>query len=343
MKLWMVRGGQHGEQEAVSLENGLACIGYYDIPDLSVARTKEATFDLVRATFPDWSDPRVGNVGGQLFAFAHRMEKGDLVAMPLKSQPQIALGVVDGPYAYRNDLGEIHHTRKVKWVRLDVPRSAFNQDLLASLGAFMTVCQIRRNNAVERVAAILEGKPDPGAPIVEDAEEIADAGTPVDSDLIDVEQVARDQVRAHIEANFKTHDLSRLVEAVLQAEGYVTHLSPPGPDGGVDILARHGSLGFSGPKLCVQVKSSISPADVTIFRALQGTMTTFKADEGLLECWGGFNRVVQQEARLSFFSVRLWDADDLIAAIERNYDRLPTEIQSELPLKRIWALVPEEA
>jgi restriction system protein len=133
-----------------------------------------------------------------------------------------------------------------------------------------------------------------------------------------------------------------LVDAVLQAEGYVTHLSPPGPDGGVDILARRGSLGLDGPKLCVQVKSSAAPADVSILRGLQGTMSTFKADEGLLVSWGGFNRTVQQEARLSFFSVRLWDADDLVAAIERNYDRLPKELQGELPLKRIWALVIEE-
>jgi restriction system protein len=38
----------------------------------------------------------------------------------------------------------------------------------------------------------------------------------------------------------------------------------------------------------------------------------------------------------------LWDADNPIDAIERNYDRLPKELHSELPLKRIWALVVEE-
>lgn len=37
----------------------------------------------------------------------------------------------------------------------------------------------------------------------------------------------------------------RLVEAVLEAEGDVTELSPPGADGGVDILAGSGPLGFS--------------------------------------------------------------------------------------------------
>jgi restriction system protein len=72
-------------------------------------------------------------------------------------------------------------------------------------------------------------------------------------------------------------------------------------------------------------------------------MATFKADEGLLVSWGGFNSVVQKEARLSFFSIRLWDADDLLAAVTRNYDKLPEELQTDLPLKRIWALVPGDS
>ena len=40
--------------------------------------------------------------------------------------------------------------------------------------------------------------------------------------------------------------------------------------------------------------------------------------------------------------VRLWDSSDLVGAIYRNYERLPAEIQAELPLKRVWMLVVEE-
>jgi len=71
-------------------------------------------------------------------------------------------------------------------------------------------------------------------------------------------------------------------------------------------------------------------------------MATFQADQGLLVSWGGFTRAVPKEARLCFFAVRLWDSGDLVEDILRNYDRLPEELQGELPLKRIWALVPEE-
>ena len=153
-----------------------------------------------------------------------------------------------------------------------------------SLGSARTICQIERNDAEKRVKEILKGSKDPGPDgggIIEPPENGEDGAA-------DVEQIARDQIMAHIEQRFKGHDLSRLVDAVLRAEGYITEFSTPGPDGGVDILAGGGTLGFQEPRLCVQVKSSQSPADVTILRALQGTMQNFKANQGLLVSWGGF-------------------------------------------------------
>ena len=44
-----------------------------------------------------------------------------------------------------------------------------------------------------------------------------------------------------------------------------------------------------------------------------------------------------------YFSVRLWESRDLVEAINRNYDRLPAEVQAELPLKKVWMLVVEES
>ena len=160
--------------------------------------------------------------------------------------------------------------------------------------------------------------------------------------LPDLSQLAHDQIVAHIQARFKGHALADLVDAVLRADGWVTKPSPPGADGGVDILAGRGSLGLDEPRLCVQVKSQNNPADVTVYRTLQGAMQTFNAQQGLLVCWGGFNKVVLMEARTGHFSVRLWDSGDLVETIYRTYERLPAEIQAELPLKRGWMLVAEE-
>jgi len=330
MNLWMVRGGKSGEQEGVSLEKGLACIGFHEVPDLSKAVTKADMRKLLEKALPDASKHKVSNFLGQLHQFAHSMETGDIVVMPLRNDPLVAVGRVAGRYKHRVDLGEIHHTREVQWVRPDVPRSHFKQDLLYAMGVPKTVCKIERNESPKRVEAVLAGGLDPGT---------RGGGN---DEIVDLAEVARDQLRSHVERHFKGHALARLADAVLQAEGYVTHLSTPGPDGGVDILARRGPLGFDGPRLCVQVKSSTTAADVTVLRGLQGSMATFKAEEGLLVSWGGFNRAVRNEARLSFFSVRLWDADDLLTAIGRNYERLPDDLRSELPLKRLWVLVTTE-
>jgi len=44
-----------------------------------------------------------------------------------------------------------YHYRDVEWFALDIPRDRFDQDILYSFGAFMTVCAIHRNNAEERI------------------------------------------------------------------------------------------------------------------------------------------------------------------------------------------------
>lgn len=155
-------------------------------------------------------------------------------------------------------------------------------------------------------------------------------------------RLVHDQILRHIEAQFPGHAFARLIAAILRAEGFMTHVAGPGPDGGVDILAAKGALAFDGPHLCVQVKSSKKPEDVTTLRALKGTMETFHATQGLLVCWGGFTKAVHREARQSFFQIRLWDADDVVEAIYKGYVHLPEEIQAELPLERVWMLVSNE-
>ncbi len=76
------------------------------------------------------------------------------------------------------------------------------------------------------------------------------------------EDIPRDQTLEYIQRKFAGHKLTDLLDAVLQAEGYLTRVSPPGPDGGVDILVGSGPMRFGEPRLCVQVKASPSPADV---------------------------------------------------------------------------------
>jgi len=342
--VWLVRAGSHGEDEDAALDLGLAIIGFHDIPSLAGIRDIDGVIEHVSRATPGAKRPNIRNRAGQLEDFAIEMRKGDIVALPLKTRPsQIALGRVTGDYAFREVAGKPRHTRPVEWVRADTPRNAFEQDLLYSLGAFLTVCRIRRHEAERRIVAVILGGEDPGFESTAQPEGAEVRREEVDAPALpDVAQAAHDQIVARIQEKFREHDLARLVEAVLHAEGFQVQSSKPGPDGGVDILAGQGPLGLDGQRLCVQVKSSRSPSDVKVFRELKGTMDSFKADRGLLVSWGGFTKGLEQESRQSYFQVRMWDAADLLNAVYRSYERLPEEIQAELPLKRVWALVVEE-
>lgn len=333
MALWLVRAGRYGERESFALEKKVVAIGWEELPDLSNISSREKLEELCWKTYPKSKPNTIRNWVGQLWAFRERIHANDLVALPLKTRSAIAIGRVTGPYEYHTDFpADARHTRPVKWLRTDIPRAAFDQDLLYSLGAFITVCQIKRNNAEKRVEGILAGKP----------LKIEKRATDESEEKLDFEQTALDQIREYVGQNFRGHDLTQLVNSLLKAQGYRTLISPAGPDGGVDIIAGHGPMGFDSPRICVQVKSSDSPLEVSVLREFQAVVKNFGADRGLLVSWGGFKSSVDKEARQHFFEIRLWDADDLLKALLENYQQLPADVQADLPLKRVWALVPEE-
>lgn len=157
MTVWLARAGKYGEDEATALEKGIAIIGWREILDVSRVNNIEEMCELHRKVYRDKVPKSLIRSAAQLWAFAKRMQTGDIIILPLKTKRAIAIGRVAGNYKYRQG----RHTRPVKWIRDDVPRSDFGQNLLYSFGAYMTVCQITRNNAEERILAILEGGKDP--------------------------------------------------------------------------------------------------------------------------------------------------------------------------------------
>jgi len=162
-------------------------------------------------------------------------------------------------------------------------------------------------------------------------------------DTVDLEEFARTRIQTLIQQDFGGHDLARLVEAVLTIEAFVCERKPPGADGGVDILAGRGPLGLDSPRLVVQVKSEASPVGDPVVQTLQGAMTRFQADQALLVAWGGVNRQAEKFLETTKFTIRVWDANDLIESLLRCYERFPESLRSELPLKQIWVPVTEDA
>jgi restriction system protein len=340
MAIWLVRAGGRGEQQEWALDKKQAVIGWSEMGDLSKFNTREEMLDGLHKAFPNGALKQLYNYRGQLWAFVKRIKIGDLVVLPLKGQDAIAVGKVTGDYKYwPNNPEDARHTRGVEWIQQDIPRNRFGQDLLYSLGAFRTVCQIQRNNAEERIKAILEGKTPPQVTVADEAEEATDEKL---GPLFDLADNAITQIRSCIAQKFTGHRLAHLVNAILVAQGYATQVSEPGPDGGVDIIAGRGPMGFDHPRLLAQVKSGDTQQDVKVLRELQGVMKNFRAEQGLFVAWGGFKRTVIAEARKDFFELRLWDAGAVVENVLRYYENFPEEIKADLPLKRIWMLVQED-
>lgn len=342
MAVWLIRAGAHGEYELKFIQENRVYVTW-DVLDVNVGKLSDRS-ELVEVMTERYSDAKaktISNWVSQVWRFAHEIQKGDLVILPLKSQRAIQIGEVTGDYKFEADgPSPYFHYRTVSWIGEAVPRANFGQDLLNSFGAFLTICQVTRNNAETRLAVMRKNgwKAETITAVTKKAAMPEDEpGTD-----IDIEESAGDQIAQLISARFRGHNLTRLVEAILHAQGYTTYRSAEGADGGADILAGAGPLGFGSPRLCVEVKSEDSPIDRPTVDKLLGAVTKFGAQEGLFVSWGGFRANVRKELAASFFRVRLWSQKELLEALFANYDQLDEELKAELPLKRIWTVATQD-
>jgi restriction system protein len=343
-RLWIVRAGKLGERELAAIEQKRLLPGFMEAGDLGAFKDREAIQAHLQTVMPEAEFNRLRNFAAQLNQFVHVIQMGDLVVMPRKLTDGVAIGEVTGDYHF-DAADPYRHSRAVKWLKESIPRDTFRQDLRHSFGAFMTICEIQRNAALARVQAVLNTGGDPGELLgkqglvpavaltaVEDGGDAADYPT-------DIEEIANQQITAMIKSEFSGHALADLVAEILRVEGYIIKLSPPGPDGGVDMLAAGGSPGLSEDRICVQVKSGYTPANHDVVLRLIGSMTNTQARTGLLVSISGVNAVAQKELDNNFFRLRLWQMTDLLSALFRTYSRLSEKTRAKLPLKQIWTPV----
>lgn len=347
MALWLLRGGSQGEYETKFLDEKRAFLTWDGLKDdLSQISDRVSLRNLLEETYPECSKHQIGNFLGQVRSFSKSMQIDDLIAMPRKGKSIIVFGKIRGEYEHHPEAeNPFYHSREIEWFDEEgMLRSKIDQDLLYSLGASQTICQITKNDAERRIRTIVSERPDSHShyqPATQQEERAADAEEEQES--VDFAALARDQIAKEIIKKFKGHGMTRLVEAILKAQGYTTFKSPEGPDKGIDILAAPGQLGFAQPRICVQVKSSDSPIGHQTLNELIGVMQNVAADQGLLVSWGGFRSSVEKETAQHFFKVRLWDQDTILDQLFSSYEKLDENIRAELPLKRFWSLAePQE-
>ncbi|MBN2270530.1 MAG: restriction endonuclease [Sedimentisphaerales bacterium] len=344
MALWINRAGSHGEFEKRFLEDRRIYLTWEGLKhDLSTRVTKDALRKLLHDMY-NYSEGAMRNYSAQIWGFCQKMKVGDWVVLPSAIKSAIHIAEITGDYTFEDAAEDpYYHYRTVKWIATDIPRSNFDQDLLYSFGAAMTICQVQRNDAEKRVRAMAKSDwKSTGRKhisLTTTKGEITEPG----EGAVDLEEIARDQIAKLIIAKFKGHGMARLVNSILKAQGYTTYISAEGPDKGIDILAAQGPLGFGEPRICVQVKSSDSPLDRPTLDQLIGTMQNVQAKQGLLVSWGGFKSSIDKEEANQFFRVRLWDQKDLIEQLLKHYDKLDADIRADLALKEIWTVATLES
>lgn len=131
------------------------------------------------------------------------------------------------------------------------------------------------------------------------------------------------------------------VADLLRAMGYyVGWLSPPGKDGGVDIVAHGDPLGTKPPRIKVQVKRVAQKVDLNVVKSLAAVLDD--EDVGLFVSTGGFTRDAEEYARShAKRRITLIDLERLVDLWIEFYGRLDDEARRRFPLSPIYFLTPQ--
>ncbi len=152
---------------------------------------------------------------------------------------------------------------------------------------------------------------------------------------------AQSEIENHIDA-LGPYEFQRLVAELLVGMGYhVPLIAPPGPDGGIDIVAYKDPLGTSTPRVRVQVKHREQKVNVKEVRELEGLLRK-DGDMGLIVSSGGFTSDAVQEIRSCSKHIETMDLDRVIRLWGQHYETIPESGKLLLPLVKLYFLAPPE-
>jgi restriction system protein len=154
------------------------------------------------------------------------------------------------------------------------------------------------------------------------------------------EEQAWEEIEQYVLA-MNPYDFQDLVSDLLKAMGYhVGWVSPPGKDGGIDIIAFNDPLGTKPPRIKVQVKRVASKVTTDSLRAFISLIGN--DDVGLFVSTGGFTKDADDLARTQETrKVTLINLEKLVDLWIAHYDRLADSARRRLPLTPLYFLTPQ--
>lgn len=303
-----------------------------DLQDLS--GDLEALKAALVAAYPNAKAKAIPLWAGAARRFHSVMAIGDLVVHSHKPDLTIAIGRVSGGYQYLPDAPTHRHRRAVEWVRSGIPKTAFSQEALWELGAFLAIFMIKRHS--EEFIAIGHGAA-PVSPSTSDETSAAEEAVVEEPAAERIEEATRDFVIKTLNEQLDGHAFERFVADLLRAMGYRARVTPPSGDGGVDVLAATDLLGLEPPIIKVQCKKTTGPIDAPVVQQLLGTLVGSGDERGVFVTLGGFSAGARQIAR-NRHDVRIIDGAELVELVLAHYDGLDPTYRRLLPLRRVYVV-----
>nr|WP_298684299.1 restriction endonuclease [uncultured Dongia sp.] len=154
------------------------------------------------------------------------------------------------------------------------------------------------------------------------------------------EEQAWAEISRHL-SNMPPYEFQDLVADLLRAMGYhVSWVSPPGKDGGVDIIAYTDPLGAKPPRIKVQVKRVAQKVDKDGLKSFLAIVNDH--DVGLFVSTAGFTRDAEDFARSQERrQITLIDSERLFDLWTQHFAHLSDSARARLPLTPIYFLTPK--
>jgi hypothetical protein len=158
MNYWMVRAGRGGKFYDEFIKYDLIATGWDKITSLANAKSKSELEKIYHDAYPNEPKGKLGTHVGELWAFVHDIEVGDIVLTSNPLNRTIYIGRIRGDYLYsKKQLGDMYykHRRNVVWEK-EVSRDVFSQDMRNSIGSLLTIFSI--NKHAEEIENVISGK-----------------------------------------------------------------------------------------------------------------------------------------------------------------------------------------
>lgn len=327
------------------VDDGFISIGWDELGNLNALDGGRDGIKRELALRQPNSKPRsIAGQAGVLYRFAHELSEGDIVVAPFKPDSTINLGVVTSGYFYQGDADTHRHRRRVRWVKIGLPRAVFTQTALYEFGSLLTLFRITRH--IAEVATVMESPTDDAAEIADTVDSLATPDAPDDLDDGEPEQPRASRIVRHtrdfilevLTGRIKPRDFEELAADLLRVIGYQARVTQYSQDGGVDVIAHKDPLGIEPPQIKAQCKQQVSTVGSPEVQQLVGTQGD--GELCLFFTLGTYSRdalaIERQRPGL-----RLLSGEDIVTLIMDNYAELPERWRRVIPLSTVLVVADE--